>query len=129
MKENNPLYTKETYDNIRFMASEYIKQGVYHTAIDLLVGLTELDEEIYDLQSLGALYLEIGDYDNALEYLDKALAKDPNHWSSVLNKINVLVYSDKKEEAITTSKETLKRCDDKYFKEEIQFVLSRLEEL
>ena len=122
------LIPKDTCNDIRFIATSYIKQGAYNLAIDLFSGLTELEDHAYDLQTLGALYLEVGNYESALEYLNKALAKDPEHTASIMNKIEVLSYSNKKTEALSEAKNFLERCNDKNLQEKLRFIISNLEE-
>jgi tetratricopeptide (TPR) repeat protein len=74
-------WTEEEMNDLRFVAYSYIKQGHYKTALKFFEALAVLcPHSAYDLQTLGALYLETGDNLTALNYLDRSLqieAKPP----------------------------------------------------
>lgn len=74
-------------DDLRIVAYSYLKQGIYDTALTFFNALTVLaPPNFYDLQTLGALHLEMGNGLKALEYLDQALKIDPNHIPTQMNR-------------------------------------------
>ena len=100
-------------DDLRFVAYSYIKQGHYDTALKIFEALVVLDpKNSYDLQSLGALYLQQGNGLEALHYLDRALKSDPGHFPSLLNRTKALFILGYKKQAVTQAIE-LEKCKDK----------------
>lgn len=79
-------------EDLRFVGYEYIRQGHYKIALNFFEALAKLPErpEIYDVQTLGALYLELGDYTAALGMLEKALGLDPMDENTLLNRAKTL---------------------------------------
>jgi tetratricopeptide (TPR) repeat protein len=64
---------------------------------------------------LGYSYLRLGDYENALKYLNKAIDLNPfNPWP-MANKANVYLFAKDKEEAIKILNETIRFFPDFYF--------------
>ena len=54
---------EEELNDLRFVGYSYIKQGLYKTALKIFDGLVVLNpNSAYDLQVLGALYLQLGDH-------------------------------------------------------------------
>jgi tetratricopeptide (TPR) repeat protein len=84
---------KETeLDDLRYVAYSYIKQGIYDVALTFFDALTVLSPPTpYDLQTLGALHLQIGNGLKALDYLDQALKSDPIHPQTQLNRAKALL--------------------------------------
>src|SRR5947209_3839602 len=81
----------EEIEDIRFVGYSYIKQGIYDVALNFFEALTILvPNNVYDLQTLGALYLQKNNALEALRYLDKALLLEPTHHSSILNRSKAL---------------------------------------
>lgn len=78
-------------EDLRFVAFSYIKQGLYDIAIQFFEALALLSPfNVYDLQALGALYLQKGNALEALRYLDKSILLEPNHYPSLLNRSKAL---------------------------------------
>src|SRR6185436_16927622 len=78
-------------NDLRFVAYSYIKQGVYDVALTFFDALAVLEEPtVYDLQTLGALHLQMGNGLKALEFLDRALKADPTHLPTQLNRAKAL---------------------------------------
>ena len=78
-------------DDLRFIGYSYIKQGKYdiaRTFFDALIILSKGNE--YDLQTLGALHLQLGDNLSALNYLEQALKANPSHEPTLLNRTKAL---------------------------------------
>lgn len=81
---------KEITD-LRYVAYSYIKQGIYDVALTIFEALLVLaPATAYDLQTMGAIYLQTGNGLRALEFLDKALKMDPSHLPSQLNRAKAL---------------------------------------
>lgn len=78
--------------DFRCMGYSYIKQGHYRIALKFFRILVVLPgENSYDFQTLGALYLQTGDYLQALHYLEHAITLDPSHESTLLNRAKALL--------------------------------------
>lgn len=98
-------WNQEELENLRFMGFSYIKQGQYDTALKFFEGLVVLSEEnTYDLQTLGALYLETGNNLMALNYLEKAIKLDPTHGSTLLNRSKALLALGYKKQGLMQAK-------------------------
>ncbi len=77
--------------DLRLAGYSYIKQGHYHTALKFFETLAILEKNnLYDLQTLGALHLQVGDHLAALNYLEQALKLDANHEPTLLNRAKAL---------------------------------------
>src|SRR5205085_12282525 len=91
----------EELDDLRFVAYSYIKQGVYDVALTFFNALAVLTPQtVYDLQTLGALYLQIGENLKALDHLDRALKLEPNHLPTQLNRAKALLALGHKQQAL-----------------------------
>jgi tetratricopeptide (TPR) repeat protein len=78
-------------DDLRYVGYTYIKEGHYPIAIKFFEALTILDpKSAYDLQTLGALYLQTGQLQYALNTLEKSLKIEPKHELTLLNKLKAL---------------------------------------
>ncbi|HSX26839.1 MAG TPA: type III secretion chaperone [Chlamydiales bacterium] len=84
-------WNQEQMDDMRYVAYSYIKQGVYDVALTFFDALTVLSPPTpYDLQTIGALHLQIGNGLKALDFLDRALKLEPNHPLTLLNRAKAL---------------------------------------
>src|SRR5271156_718616 len=84
-------WENEELDDLRFVAYSYIKEGIYDVALTFLDALSILSPPTsYDLQTLGALHLQLGNGLKALDYLDRALKSDPVHAQTQLNRAKAL---------------------------------------
>lgn len=91
----------EQLEDIRFSGYAYLRQGKYDIAIAFFEALIVLDpESAYDAQTLGALYLQIGNYPKALKALDRALKLEADHAPTLLNLCKVLFMIGKKKEGV-----------------------------
>ena len=85
-------WKEEELNDLRYVAYSYIKQGIYDVALTFFDALTVLAPPTpYDLQTLGALHLQIGNGLKALHYLDRALKSDPIHLQTQLNRAKALL--------------------------------------
>jgi tetratricopeptide (TPR) repeat protein len=90
---------EEQTSDLRNTGYAYLRQGKYNIAIPFFEALIALDSKnAYDLQTIGGLYLQVGDSLQALRYLDKALKQNPLHFPTLLNRAKalfILGYRDK----------------------------------
>lgn len=85
-------WTEEEINDLRFVGYSYVKEGHYPIAKKFFEALVVLcPESSYDLQTLGAIYLETGDNLQALNYFDKALKIDAEHAPTLLNRAKALL--------------------------------------
>jgi tetratricopeptide (TPR) repeat protein len=78
-------------EDLRYVAYSYIRQGIYDVALTFFDALLILSpSNAYDLQTIGALYLQQGNGLKSLELLDRALKVDPSHLPTQLNRAKAL---------------------------------------
>ncbi|MCB1109070.1 MAG: type III secretion chaperone [Chlamydiia bacterium] len=78
-------------DDLRFVGFSYIKQGKYDIALTFFEALVVLSKNAaYDLQTLGAIHLQLGDNLSALNYLEQAVKIVPDHQPTLLNRVKAL---------------------------------------
>lgn len=94
-------WNQEQMEEIRHTGYAYIRQGKYDIALPLFAALVIVDNNnAYDIQTLGALHLELGHAADAYKYLDRALQLGADHSSTLLNLAKSLFLLGKKEEGI-----------------------------
>ena len=94
-------WTPEHLDDLRYTGYAYLRQGKYDIAINFFEALTIIDpESAYDAQTLGALYLQIGDPKAAIKWLDRALKIEADHAPTLLNMCKALFMVGRKEEGL-----------------------------
>lgn len=85
-------WTDEEVNDLRFVGYSYIKEGHYEIAKKFFEALVVLcPDSAYDFQTLGAVYLQMGDNLEALNFFDKALKIDPEHAPTLLNRAKALL--------------------------------------
>ena len=85
-------WTEEEINDLRFVGYSYIKEGHYEIAKKFFEALIVLcPNSAYDIQILGAIYLQTGENHEALNYFDKALKLDPEHDPTLLNRTKALL--------------------------------------
>ncbi len=103
---------KAEIEDIRYVAYSYIKQGVYDVALTFFDALRVLEpSNAYDLQTTGAIYLQMNDPVKALDFLDRALKLDPNHLATKLNRSKALLMLGLKKQAFSVL-DDLQKCKD-----------------
>jgi tetratricopeptide (TPR) repeat protein len=103
-------WDQETLNNLRFVGTSYAHQGKFEIALNFFRMLVLLNpKEAFDLQMLGALYLQLGKSLESLEYLDRALKIAPNHYPSILNRAKALFSLGYKKQGLLQAK-VLERC-------------------
>lgn len=109
---------KEEIDDLRFVAYSYIKEGVYDTALTFFDALEVLiPPTSYDLQTIGALHLQIGNGLKALDFLDRALKLDPTHLPTQINRAKALFMLGYKRQGLAAALE-LEKLENKEVKEQ-----------
>jgi tetratricopeptide (TPR) repeat protein len=94
-------WTNEQLEDLRATGYSYIRQGKYDIALSFFEALAILDpESAYDAQTLGAIYLELGQPTIALRHFDKALKLDGDHTPTLINLTKAFFILGKKEEAL-----------------------------
>ncbi|EPP35062.1 tetratricopeptide repeat family protein [Chlamydia ibidis] len=87
-------------EELRISGYLFLRQGHYRKAILFFEALTVLDPlSIYDFQTLGGLYLQVGENEKALFILDQALRMQGDHLPTLLNKTKALFCLNRIEEA------------------------------
>jgi tetratricopeptide (TPR) repeat protein len=100
-------------NDLRYVAYSYIKQGIYDVALTFFDALAVLTPPVpYDLQTMGALHLQLGNGLKALDFLDRALKMEPGHLLSQLNRAKALFMLGYKRQGLVQVLE-LEKCDDK----------------
>lgn len=109
---------EDQVSDLRLVAYHYIRQGKYDIARAFLEALAifqsqrSLDEQDpYDFQALGGLYLQLGDHERALRYLDRALRLSSDHIPTQLNRAKVLFILRRFDEAMVAADE-LRTCPE-----------------
>jgi predicted Zn-dependent protease len=102
---------KELAD-LRVVAYSYIRQGIYDIALTFFDALEVLQPSTtYDLQTIGALHLQMGNALRALDYLERALRADPTHLPTQLNRAKALLTLGYKKQAVAQLQE-LEKCSE-----------------
>lgn len=84
-------FDESKIEDLRYVGYTYVKEGHYKIAIKFFEALTILNpKSAYDFQTLGALYLQTGQLQYALNYLERALKIEPSHELTQLNKLKAL---------------------------------------
>src|SRR4051794_8664651 len=95
-------WSEEHIEDLRYTGFSYVRQGKYDIALAFFEALTVLNpENCYDAQTLGAIYLQLNQYDQAIKCFDRALkleAKD--HGPTLINLAKTLFAMGKKDEGL-----------------------------
>jgi len=103
----------EELEDLRFTGFSYIKQGQYEIATTFFEALFVLSSHnVYDLQTLGALYLQQHNYLFALNFLERALKLDATHAPTLLNRCKALFALGYKKQALLQAK-ALEHCAER----------------
>ena len=94
-------WTEEHIEDLRYTGFSYIRQGKYDIALPFFETLAVINQEnVYDAQTLGALYLELNEPVKALKYFDRALKLEAEHGPTLLNLAKAFFMLKKKEEGL-----------------------------
>ena len=116
---------KEELDDLRYVAYSYIRQGIYDVALTFYDALAVLTPpSSYDLQTIGALHLQMGSGLKALDYLDRALKLDPNHLPTQLNRAKALFMLGYKRQGLVQAMELEKSVEKEISSQASALILS-----
>lgn len=102
----------EQVSDLRYAAYSYAKEGAYDVALSFFDALAVLSPNVpYDLQTLGALHLQMGSGQEALECLNQALEVEPEHLLTKLNRAKALFMLGYRKQALSQALE-LENCED-----------------
>lgn len=105
-------WTNDQLEELRFSGFSFLREGHYKKALLFFEALVILDpDSAYDAQTLGALYLQMGDNQKALKILNQALKLEPVHEPTLLNKAKALFAVNQRQEALSLVKD-LERSSD-----------------
>jgi len=94
-------WTNDQLEELRFSGFSFLREGHYQKALIFFEALIILDPvNAYDAQTLGALYLQMGENAKALSTLNHALELDPTHEPTLLNKAKALLGAHQNREAL-----------------------------
>lgn len=84
-------WNEEQLEDLRFVGYAYLKQGKYDIALTFFEALVVLSPgNAYDLQTLGALHLQLNNNLMALNYIERSLKIEPDHLPTKLNRAKAL---------------------------------------
>ena len=105
-------WTDDQLEELRFSGFSFLRQGHYPKAITFFKALCVLaPKSAYDLQTLGALYLQTGATTKALDFFNRALEIEPSHEPTLINKVKALFMNNQIDEALTLAQK-LKASSD-----------------
>ncbi len=106
-------WSESEMGDLRYVAYSYIRQGIYDVALTFFDALSVLAPPVaYDLQTIGALHLQLGNGLKALDYLDRALKMEPDHRLTQLNRAKALFMLGYKRQGYQQALE-LEKCPEK----------------
>ena len=119
---------EEELGDLRYVAYSYLKQGIYDIALTFFHAIEVLSPHTaYDLQTIGAIYLQMGSSLKALDYCDRALKLDPRHLPTQLNRAKALFMLGYKQQGLMQAVILEKQKEDSTIAEQAQaLVLSYL---
>jgi tetratricopeptide (TPR) repeat protein len=95
----------EQIEDLRFVAYSYIKQGIYDVALTVFNAIDALSKTTpYDVQTVGAIYLQMGNGTEAIQFLDRAIEMEPEHLPTRLNRVKALLMLGLLEEGLREAK-------------------------
>lgn len=113
-------------EELRVLGYLYIRQGHFKIAqhffeiLAIITSQKNLDEQsAYDFQTLGSIYLETGDHERALRYLERALRLDPNNETTRINRMKALFLLGNLYQAHKEAK-TFEKCANKKLRNEAE---------
>jgi len=116
-------WDEEQIEELRMTAYAYIRQGKYDIALDFFKALRVLDpENLYDAQTVGAIYVQENQPDEAIKALEEALKLEGDHTPTLVNLCKALFMADKKGEGIKLA-EILKSDKNPFVSSQAQALL------
>lgn len=103
---------EEQKQDLRYAGFSFYREGRYEQAHTFFAALEVLDpKNLYDKQTLGAINLQLGNNEKALDLLNEALKMDPTDEQTLLNKTKALLMLGKKSDAFAIAKRLQKSAD------------------
>ena len=94
-------WTEDHLEELRYAGYAYIRQGKYDIAPPFFEALSAIDSEsAYDVQTLGAIYLQLNNPIKALKAFDKALKIEGEHAPTLLNLTKTFFMLGRREEGL-----------------------------
>lgn len=111
-------------ENLRATAFLYIRQGKYEVAKEIFHTLSICNpNNVFDLQTLGSIYLQENQASLALAYLEKAKKLDPNNFTVRINHIKAMLSLGYRNEALPLIESFIKTCPDPYMVSDAEALL------
>ncbi len=105
-------FGEDELQDMRFVGYSYIRQGHYKTAKLFFEALVVLSgQNAYDMQTLGAIYLQIGDNLAALNHLEKAIKIQPEHAPTQINRAKALLLLGYKKQGLQAAQDLVSHED------------------
>ncbi|HEX2579530.1 MAG TPA: type III secretion chaperone [Rhabdochlamydiaceae bacterium] len=102
----------EALEDLRYLGFAYLKQGKFDIAQSFFEALVTFNQnDAYDLQTLGGLYLETGHNLQALSTIEQALKIEPGHPMTLLNRAKALFALGYRRQAIAQAKTLVGHSD------------------
>ena len=102
----------EALEDLRYLGYAYLKQGKFDIAQSFFEALVTFNQnDAYDLQTLGGLYLETGQNLQALSTIEQALKVEPSHPLTLLNRVKALFALGYRRQAIAQAKALVSHSD------------------
>jgi tetratricopeptide (TPR) repeat protein len=99
-------------EDLRILAYSFIRQGHYKTALKICKGSVILSNKApEDLETLGALLLQIGEAKEAIDPLEKALKIHKDHLKTRLNYAKALLLSGYRQRGVQECIELMRSVD------------------
>jgi predicted Zn-dependent protease len=106
-------WTDENTEDLRYTGFSYVRQAKYDIALPFFEALVVLEpDNAYDIQMLGALYLQLNQPEMAVPCFNRALELDTNHSPTLLNMAKALFMLGKVDEGLQLA-DALKNDRDK----------------
>ncbi len=100
-------------EDLRVLAYSYIRQGHYDTALKIYKGVVILSKKAAeDLETLGALLLQVGQAKEAIDPLEKALKIHKDHLKTRLNYAKALLLAGYRQRGLQECLELMKCTDE-----------------
>jgi tetratricopeptide (TPR) repeat protein len=105
-------WDSEALEDLRYLGYAYLKQGKFDIAQSFFEALVTFNQNnAYDLQTLGGLYLETGQNLQALNTIEQALKIEPSHALTLLNRVKALFALGYRRQAIAQAKALVSHSD------------------
>jgi tetratricopeptide (TPR) repeat protein len=105
-------WDEEEIADIRSAGYSYIQQGAFDIALKYFEALNVLSpSNTYDMETMGALYLQTGNGMRALDYIDRALKLEPDNLQIRLNRAKALFMLGYRRQGLLQALE-LEKCED-----------------